>query len=183
MGGSGIKKDAFQNWETGNNLSNQYSSQALGINSALAPTLTAESINPQGFNPTTMGQMTTAAEQTAGGSNAGAAGTAGLKAARTRNIGSGQAAAADAGRMASQNLSQTNAGIQSQNAKLKATQQQEGISGLGKLYGEDVTAGNNALGLSNQALDAADKAPQGFWQQYLLNAQKAAASMAAAGGA
>ena len=111
MGGSGSKKDAFQNWSQGQGLSNQYNSQALGLNAALTPALTAESINPQGFSPTTMGQMQTAAEQTAGGANAGEAGTAGLTAARTRNVGAGQAAGEEAGRAASQNLSQVNAGI------------------------------------------------------------------------
>ena len=169
MSSSGVKKDAFANSGTANGLENQYSSQALGIGSSLAPALTAESINPQGYSPTTMGQMTTAAEQTAGGSNAGVAGEAGLRAARTRNIGSGQAATAEGGRAAGQELSQVNAGIQSNNAQLKAKQQQEGLSGLSSLYGTDVTAGNNALGLSNQALGTATNAKPTFWQNALTD--------------
>ena len=152
MSGTGAKKDLFANEATASGLSNQYSSQALGIGSKLTPQLTAESVNPQGYSPTTMGQMTTAAEQTAGGSNAGVTGEAGLRAARTRNIGAGQAATAEGGRAAGQELSQVNAGIQSNNAKLKAQQQQEGLSGLEQMYGTDVNAGNNALGLSNQAI-------------------------------
>jgi len=177
MGGGGTRKDAFQNWGTGNALSNQYNSQALGISSALTPTLTAQAINPQGFNPTTMGQMRTSAEQSAGGSNAGIAGQAGLRAARTRNIGSGQAATAQAGRQASENLSQVDTGIESQNAKLKANQQQEGLSGLGKLYGEDVGAGMNALGLSNEALKYTEYRP---WQDTLNEALKAGGQVGAA---
>jgi hypothetical protein len=166
MGGTGSKKDAFNLYGEENNLGNRYASQALGINSALAPALTAEAINPQGINPTTMGQMTTAAEQTAGGSNAGIAGTAGLRAARTRNIGSGQAATEEAGRGAAEDLSQINAGIQTKNADLKAHQQQAGLSGLGAMYGTDVNAGENALGLANSAVDIAGKQKPGFWQNF-----------------
>ena len=167
MTSSGVKKDAFANSGTANGLQNQYSSQALGLGSTLAPSLTAESINPQGYSPTTMGQMTTAAEQTAGGSNAGVAGEAGLRAARTRNIGSGQAATAEGGRAAGQELSQVNAGIQTNNAKLKAQQQQEGLTGLEHMYGTDVTAGENALGLSNSSLNLANNAKPTFWQSAL----------------
>ena len=164
MGGTGSHKNLLSEQGTANGLSNQYASNALGINSALAPTLTAQMVNPQGYSPSTMGQMTTAAEQTAGGSNAGIAGTAGLRAARTRNIGSGQAATAEAGRGAGQELSQINAGIQSNNANLKAKQQAQAESGLGSLYGEDVGAGNNALGLGINANKAAGDSKPGYWQ-------------------
>ena len=182
MGGhNGIKGDLLNNMTTANNLGNQYNSQALGISSALTPTLTAQMVNPQGYSPTTMGQMQTAAEQTAGGTNAGIAGAAGLRAARTRNMGSGQAATAEAGRGAGQELSQINAGIQTNNANLKAKQQAEAESGLGKMYGEDVGAGEGALGLSNSSLASAGNL-KNFWQDYLLNAQKEESSMAAAAG-
>jgi hypothetical protein len=169
MGGTGSHKNAFNLYGEENNLGNRYASQALGVNQALAPTLSAEAINPQGFNPTTMGQMRTAAEQSAGGTNAGIAGQAGLRAARTRNIGSGQAATAAAGRTASENLSNVDAGIESQNAKLKSNQQQEGIAGLGKLYGEDVGAGENALGLANAITKTSGEQKGGFWQQFGQN--------------
>jgi hypothetical protein len=169
MGGTGSKKDAFQNFGTANDLSNQYSSQALGIEGQLAPQLEAQAANPQGYSPTTMGQMTTAAEETAGGTNAGIAGQAGLRAARTRNVGSGQAATAEGGRAAGQEVSQINAGIQGNNAQLKSRQQAQALSGLGSLYGEDVNAGNNALGLSNQAVQIAGNQKPGFWQQFGQN--------------
>ncbi len=169
MGGTGVKKDLFANEGQANNLSNQYVSNALGISSALTPTLTAQMVNPQGYNPTTMGQMQTAAEQSAGGGNAAAAGQAGLRAARTRNAGSEQAATAEGSRNAGQELSQVNAGIQTNNANLKAKQQAGAESGLGSLYGEDVNAGNNALGLSNQALGMAGNQKPGFWQGFGQN--------------
>ena len=48
MGGTGTKKEAFQLLGQEQGLGNQYNSQALGINSTLAPALTAEAVNPQG---------------------------------------------------------------------------------------------------------------------------------------
>ena len=164
MGGTGAKQDAFNLEGQESGLGNQYASQALGVNSTLAPALTAESVNPQGYSPTSMAAMTTSAEQSAGGTNAGIAGQAGLRAARTRNLGSGQAATAQGGEAAGQELSQVNAGIQTNNANLKAKQQQEGLSGLGALYGTDVNAGNNALGLANNADQIAGNQKPGFWQ-------------------
>ena len=150
----------------------------MGIQNRLTPQLIAEAENPQGYSPSTLGQMTTAAEQTVGGSNAGAAGSAGLRAERTRNIGSGQAAAAASGRSASEDLSQVNAGIQSQNANLKAKQQQAGLSGLQGMYSTDTGAGLNALGLSNQALNDAGQLSN-FWQQLMLQGVKSGGEVAA----
>jgi len=181
MGGhNGVKKGLFENAETAQGLAGLYGSNAAAQNSILTPTLTNQAVNPQGYNPTELGQMTTAAEQTAGGSNAGATGQALLRAARTRNIGSGQAATSEAARGASQRLSQVNAGIQSKNADLKETQREKALSGLGSLYGENTSAQLGALNSSNAALSTAGNL-KNFWQEYLLNAQKAASEMAAAG--
>src|SRR6185503_16533837 len=127
MGGTGSHKNAFNLYGEENNLGNRYASQALGVNQALAPTLSAEAINPQGFNPTTMGQTRTAAEQSAGGTNAGIAGERGSSAPRTSTIESVQDATDAAGRTASENLSNVAAGSDSQNAALNSNQQQEGI--------------------------------------------------------
>jgi hypothetical protein len=180
MGGhSGIKGDLLSNSGTANNLSNQYSANALGIESSLQPQLQAEATNPQGYSPATMGAMTTAAEQTAGGGAAAGVGEAGLRANRTRNIGSGQAASAAADRGASQDLSQINAGLQVKNADLKAKQQQEGLAGEGALYGEDVGAGENALGLSTGALKDAGSLSN-FWQQLMLQGVASGGQVAAA---
>ena len=78
--------------------------------------------------------------------------------------GSGEAATAEGGRAAGQELSQTNAGIQGEDAALKAKQQGQAESELGNLYGTDVSAGNNALGLANNAIDIAGNQKPGFWQ-------------------
>ena len=178
MGGSsGVKSDLFANSGTANGLESQYSGNATGINSTLTPTLQAESATPIGYTPAQMASQTTAAEQTAGGGAAGATGGAMLRAARTGNIGAAQPAISEASRNASQRLSQTNAGIQTDSADLGAKRQMQAQGGLGSLYGENVGAAGNALNASNSSLkDAGDLS--NFWQQWLLNAQSGAAQAA-----
>jgi hypothetical protein len=186
MGGhNGVKGDLLSNSGTATGLSQLYSNNAAGVNSTLMPALTAEAVNPQGFTPTQIGAQTTAAEQTAGGSNAGATGGALLRAVRTRNAGAAPAAVDASNRGASENLSQINAGIQTRNADLQQKNKQAGINGLEDLYKTNVGAGENALGISNTSLNDAGNLSN-FWQQQLLqfenNAEKAAGGTAAAGG-
>lgn len=181
MGGhNGIKGDLLNNSNTANGLESLYGSNAAGVNSTLTPALEQEAVNPQGYNPTQLAAQTTAAEQSAGGSNAGATGGALLRASRTRNSGAAPAAIDAASRTAGQNLSETNAGIQKNNADLQQKQRQQGISGLEGLYGENVNAGEGALGLSNDALKSAGGL-QNFWQTYLLQAMSTANKAAEAG--
>jgi hypothetical protein len=181
MGGhSGITGDLLANSGKANGLANMYDTTASGINSTLTPALTAEAVNPQGYSPNQMASMTTGAEQTAGGANAGATGGALLRAARTRNVGAAPAAIGQANQQGGQELSQINAGIQKSNANLQQQQRQQGLSGLESLYGENVNAGENALGLSNSALGTAGNL-KNFWQQYLLSAMSGAQQAAAAG--
>lgn len=180
MGGhSGIKSGFAQNSREAQGLSGLYGSNAAQIGGALTPTLESELVNPQGFTPQQMSAQTTAAEQTAGGSNAGATGGALLRAARTRNAGAAPAAIGAANRGASQNLSQINAGIQENSANLAAKRQGEAARGLEGLYGENVGAGENALGLSNTSLkDFGDLG--NFWQQLLMQGLKSGGEIAAA---
>ena len=178
-GHSGVKSDLLANSGTANSLEELYGSNAAGVNATVAPALTAETVNPQGYSPTEMGAMTTGAEQTSGGANAGATGGALLRAARTRNAGAAPASIAQTNRQGGQELSQINAGIQGRNANLQQQQRQEGISGLESLYGENVGAGENALGLSTGALkDAGDL--QNFWQQLLLQGIQTGGQLGAA---
>lgn len=178
-GHSGVQGDLLANSGTANGLAQLYSNNAQAANSTLAPALTAEAVNPQGYSPTQMAAQTTAAEQTAGGASAGATGGALLRASRTRNAGAAPTAIANANRAGSQNLSQVNAGIQTRNADLQQKQRQEGISGLGNLYGEDVGAANQDLGLSNSALNDAGNL-KNFWQQLLLQGVQTGGQVAAA---
>jgi hypothetical protein len=179
-GHSGITGNLLANSGTANGLEGLYSGNATGINSTLTPTLQAESATPIGYTPAQMASQTTAAEQTAGGGAAGTTGGALLRAARTGNIGAAQPAASEASRNASQRLSQTNAGIQTDSANLGAKRQMQAQSGLGSLYGENVNAGEKALDASTTAQNDAGNLSN-FWQKYLLQAMSTANQAAAAG--
>lgn len=165
-GHAGLTGDLLSNSGTANGLQSLYGANAAGINSTLTPALTAEAVNPPGNSPTQMAAQTTAAEQTAGGANAGASGGALLRAARTRNVGAAPAAIDASNQRASENLSQTNAGIQTRNADLQAKQKQAGLSGLQGLYDENVGAGQNALNASTSSLNDAGQLSN-FWQDLL----------------
>ena len=178
-GHAGVQGDLLSNSGTANGLQSLYGANAAGVNQTLTPALTAEATNPQGYSPTQMAAQTTAAEQTAGGSNAGATGGALLRAARTRNVGAAPAAIDSSNQHASENLSQTNAGIQTKNADLQQRQRQQGISGLESLYGTDVGAQENALGQSDTALKDAGSLTN-FWQQLLMQGVKSGGDVAAA---
>ncbi len=178
-GHGGLTSDLLSNSGTANGLQSLYGANAAGVNNTLTPALTAEAVNPQGYSPTQLAAQTTAAEQTAGGSNAGATGGALLRAARTRNVGAAPAAIDASNQNASKNLSQINAGIQTKNADLQQRQRQQGISGLEGLYGENVSAQENALGQSNTALKDAGDLPN-FWQQLLMQGVKSGGEVASA---
>ena len=129
----------------------------------LAPTLESEVAHPAGYAPTDLSAMETGAQESAGGSQAGAVGQGGLYAARTRNKGGAAAAIADASRGAGQQLSKNLLGIRSANANLKNEQQQAGISGLSNLTGLETGASNNALGNVANLSNANTNAENASW--------------------
>ena len=176
----GVKKGLFENATTGQQLSNLYGMNAANENAVLQPQLTQDIVNPTGYSPTQMAQQTTAAMQSAGGSNAGIAGGALQRAARTRNVGAGNALASEAGQQAAQRLSQINAGIQTRSADLAQQKRERALGAEQGLYGTNVGAGLGALGVSNQSLSDAGNLAN-FWQQYLLTAMGNASKMASAG--
>jgi hypothetical protein len=130
----------------------------------------------------------TAAEQSAGGSTAAAVGQGGLYAARTRNAGAAQGAIGNATRGAGANLSRSAVGTEVNSANLANQNQRSALAGLGGLYGTEVGAGENALGLSNSALSGADQsAANNPWNKLLLQGlqtggQLGSAAIEAAGG-
>jgi hypothetical protein len=137
-----------------------YTGNASSLYGDLAPTLESEAAHPAGYAPTDLSAMETGAQQSAGGSQAGAVGQGGLYAARTGNRGGAAAAIADASRGAGQQLSKNLLGIRSANANLKNEQQQSGLTGLQGLTGLETGASNTALGnvanLSNANTNAAN---------------------------
>jgi hypothetical protein len=133
-------------------IGENYNGQAAGVNSAELPFLQNELTNPQG-----MGQQALSQEQTQGGQAvAGATGAANeqaqLLASRTGNTaavpGIIDSTARNAMKQQSANVNSTDLA----NAQLKQQQQQEGSAGLEKMYGTDVSAALQALGLSNNAI-------------------------------
>lgn len=164
--GSGVKGDALANSGTALGQSSQLSGNAGALYGPLANQLQAQMAHPTGYTPSQMAAQGTAAQQSAGGSMAGTVGQGALLSARTRNAGAAQGAIAQGGRQASQNLSQAAVGTQVRNAGLQQQNQRAAQSGLQNLYGTELGGSQNALGLSNSAINTARGVKPGWWQQF-----------------
>jgi hypothetical protein len=127
-------------------FSNGLQSNASSLFSTLAPDLESAAAHPSGYSPTDMAGMTTAAEQSAGGSTAGATGQGALLASRTKNAGTADAAIGQAARSGGQALSKASTGIAQANANQKQSNQRAALSGLENLESGQVTGANQALG-------------------------------------
>lgn len=154
----GVGSQAAANSGTAQGLSNSLTSNAANVYGGLEPALQSEATHPAGYTPAQVASQNTAAQQSAGGSQAATAGAGGLYAARTKNAGAAQNAIGAGTRAAGANLSNAAVGVQNKDANLEQTQQQEGLKGLGGLYSSDLSGGENALGLSNQSLGIEDQA-------------------------
>ncbi len=177
--GSGIKSGLFANSGTGQGIANTSNANAKGLYGTLNPTLTAEATNPQGINPADLAKMNTSAQQSAGGSNAGAVGQGSLLSARPRNAGTADAAVAKSAEGAGQTLGNESVGIQNENTQAKLKQQQEGLGGLGSLYGSNQSAALGGLNASNTSLKDASQVPN-FWQQLMLQGVQSGGQVASA---
>jgi hypothetical protein len=166
MGQSGIKGDALANSGTANAMSSQLGGNAGALYGPLSNQLQSQMAHPSGYTPGQMAAQNTAAQQSAGGSQAGTVGQGALLSARTRNAGAAQGAIAQGGRQASQNLSNAAVGTQVRNANLQQSNQQSATRGLENLYGTELGGSQNALGLSNSALKTASSTPPPFWQKF-----------------
>src|SRR5271170_5236977 len=155
---SGVTGLAKNNSTTANNLQNQYSANGANIYGGLEPQLAAEAAHPSGLTPMQKASQNTAAQQSAGGGTAGAIGAGRLYAARTRNAGGAKAAIGQATQGAGKNLSTAALGTEQQDAALQQKNRQAGITGLEGLNAQQTSAGEGALGLSDQALGVANTA-------------------------
>lgn len=171
-GGSGVKQQGFANVGRGQNLFGDLTNNANAIYGGLAPTLEAESAHPQGLTPQAKASINTAAQQSGGGSTAGAIGAGKLYSARTRNAGGAKAAVGEGVRAAGKNLSDAALNTEITSAKLANQQQEQAQRGLQGLYGTELSGGENALGLSNQALGITNQAKPSFWQQIATTGAK-----------
>ena len=129
----------------------------------LSAQLSTEAANPSGINPTDLAKMDTAALQTGGGSTAGAVGQGALKAARTRNAGGSDAAIAQSARTGGEIASKGILGNRMKNVDVKSRQQQDAMSGLNSLFAENLSGGNQALGIVPQAANANTNAVNSSW--------------------
>lgn len=180
---NGASKDAFANSGTANGLSTTYNNQAQQNSNVLTPTLNQLVTNPQGYTQQQQNNFNTAATQSVGGAEAGAVGGGNQMAARTNNAGAFAPAAIQSGHDATTQLSDAALGVQNQNAQLKQQQQAEGLQGLQGMYNTNVGAGENALGLSNSALNTAITGDQAAFGRNMALWQTAGNVLGAAAGA
>ena len=151
--GKGASSNLFANSGVAQNQANTENANAANIYGGLEPTLQAEAAHPSGYTPQQKAEMNTAAQQSAGGSTAGAVGQGGLYAARTRNAGAAQNAIGSASRGAGANLSKAAVGTELSSANLANQKQQQGIQGLGGLYSSNLNAAAQNLNASNNAME------------------------------
>lgn len=149
-GSSGVKKDALGSYGTA-------TGQATDAFNVANPIYTQMATRPTGYTPQEQANLTTASNQTLGGSNAAAVGQGALASARTNNAGGYQAAIDDAARTSGAQQSENNLGILNRSADLKRQQQTQGLEGLSNEYG---TASKTGMGY----LDLANQAKPTFWQ-------------------
>ncbi len=183
--GKGATKTAENNAGIGQSYSEGYQGQGSDIASSELPFLQNELTNPQGMGQQALTQTKTQAGQATAGALGAGKDAALLNASRTGNTAAVPGVIDQTTRNAMQQQSNNVLNTNLQNNLLKQQQQQEGSAGLEKMYGTDVSAALQALGLSNQAVgewNQASSPSNNFLDQYVLNGEKAASSAAAAGG-
>lgn len=185
MSGSAINKSGAKRANQSADEASAYGSnlggRASGIESTLQPTLMQDIANPQGYGTAGLAQMNTAAQQSAGGSTAGAVGSGFRRAARTGNAGGFDAAAAESARSGQREASQRATEIAGSNERLKQEQRSSAIRGLQGLYGTDLEGSLKAMGLVGEDVNAATQASkkQGGLLQTLSTLNSMAAQDAA----
>jgi hypothetical protein len=173
----GASKASETNYGIGQSYSEGYQGQGGQIASAELPFLQNELTNPQGFGQSTVNQMITQGGQATAGATGAAKEAALLNASRTGNTAAVPGVIDNTTRSAMQQQSNNVLNTNLANANLKQQQQQEGVSGLESMYGTDVSAALQSLGLSNQAIGewtSADKLGAEEWQDLEQDANQIA---------
>lgn len=172
---------AQQTYNTDTGLTASSGDKANSLYSQLVPAFSAEATTPQGFGAPAIADMTTGAEQSAGGSTAGATGLAATRAAADRNSGSFAPTLDQSSRDAGRTLSADTLGIKKDDALLKQSQRQQGLQGLAGLEGQDNNDVLSSLGLQTSATNALTNASPGWFQNMtsFMNAAGKDASAAA----
>lgn len=170
------QNNAQNTYNTSSGLETGSANNANNLYGQLNSAYSSEAANPQGFSPTEVADMNTSAQQSAGGSMAGAVGQANLQGAANRNSGSFAPAIDDAARGAQKTLSSDALGVQNQNALLKESQRQSGLAGLSGLQGEQNNDVLSSLGLENSSNNSLIQAGQSGWFQNMLGLMNAGAN-------
>jgi len=168
---------------TGNANASTFGGNSKSLYSAVAPQLMMDAAHPTGFTPQQEANMTTAAEEGAGGGQAAAVGQGALLGARTKNAGAPAAAIAEASRGAQRTLGQNTLGIKLASADLANQKRSQALSELGGLYGTSAGASNNALGevASNSRANTDAVNASWNWASKILDPAMQAAGSAAGG--
>jgi hypothetical protein len=151
-GTSTSASNALSNAGVGNAYSSGYQNAAGGVQSAELPFLQNELFDPQGFGQPALQPMQTQGGQSVAGATGAADEQAQLLASRTGNTAAVPGIIDATARNAMKQQSGNVLGTDIANAQLKQQQQQEGSAGLEKMFGTDVSAALQSLGLSNQAI-------------------------------
>lgn len=166
---------------TGNTNATGFGTNSRSLYSAVAPQLMMDAAHPTGFTPQQEANMTTAAEEGAGGGQAAAVGQGALLGARTKNAGAPAAAIAEASRQAQRSLGTNTLGIKLASADLANEKRSKALGELGGLYGTSAEASNNALGqvAANSNANTNSENASWNWASKILDPALQAASGAA----
>lgn len=152
----------------------QYGEEATDVGSVLVPQLKRDVNNAPGFTPQQVNAQLVAGEQGLGGATSSLAGEAGLRAARTRNVGSTAGTLDELAREKMRTSSGIGLTVANRQAELQQEQRAQALKQLQGLYGTDVEAGLKAQSLVPEDIDAWAKANQTGWQQNVEDAIKTA---------
>jgi hypothetical protein len=182
----GVESGQLQNAGIGRSMADKMFTNGENVYGSLTPALSAAAYAPSGYTPGQKATINTASQQSAGGTNAGAVGSGGLYAARTRNAGAPASAIGSSTRAAGANLSRAAAGTEAESADLAQQNRRSALGGLGEVGRTETGAGIGALDASNSALSGADQSKANDpWLKLYLQAQSnanQAASLAGGGG-
>jgi hypothetical protein len=161
------KAKASQAADTARDTATGFGSEASSVGSTLVPELRREATAPPGFMPADLNAMLVGGEQGAGGAAGTLAGEAGLSAARSRNTGALSGTLGEVAREKLRTLSGNALGVQAMNAREKARQKTEGLTGLEHVRGEDIHAQVAEQGLVPEDIKAMLEANKSGWGKNL----------------
>lgn len=180
MFGNNAKGQASQNASTAQGWGNTYNADASSTLGEVQPFLQDELLNPQGFGSQTVDEMKTQTGESVAGGVGQAKEAALLNASRTGNTAAVPGIIDAAARSGMQTETGAANNVDIQNAELKQQQQQSGAAGLEGIYGKELGASLNSLGLSNQAAQVENTAAQSGFQD-VMGIVQAAGSLGTAG--